>query len=361
MEMFIKKVIEEKNASFLIKATRVLLLILSIPFMMGVFLKNFLYSIRVLKEKKTDIPLICVGNIVAGGVGKTPFVEMFVKDIGQEKVAVLSRGYKSLGASKSEVIRAIDPGYSGDEAFLLQNKLPKALVLVCKKRQRALEIAKKQKMKIAVSDDGMQQRSLKKECLITLISAKHPFGWGYFLPRGYLREPKSALARADFLCITEVESEEQFDSLKKILVKYTSARIMGGKKQAIGVKGQKDFDLCELVNKKVGAFCGLGNPEQFFQTLKGCQVDLIQKKILGDHEKMEERDLIAFASECKMLGAECILCSEKDYVKLELNQSYPIPVCFLQVVFKVEFGRNEYHDLVGSTLNLISETCEATI
>ncbi|PCI94027.1 tetraacyldisaccharide 4'-kinase [Candidatus Aerophobetes bacterium] len=352
IEMFIVRIIEAKKVCFFAKSIRGVLYIVSLLFRVIVSFKNLLYSCRILKEKEAKLPTVCVGNIVAGGVGKTPFVEMLVNDLALENTAVISRGYRSLGASRKNVLRPVDANYCGDEAFLLQRKMPKTLVLVSRNRKLAIDAAIRRGAEIAILDDGMQSRSLKKQVLIALVNAKDPFGKGYFLPRGYLRESPKALSRADYICVTNVESKKQYDLLFQELKKFTPAKIMGGKKQATGVCGQKSYSIEALHRKKVGAFCGLGDPGQFFEMLSSLHLHVVENKVLCDHKKLEEKALEDFIAKSKAEGAEFVLCTEKDYVKLDTERSYELPVCFLQIVFKVEYETKNYNDLLASTLKL---------
>ena len=361
MERFIKQVIEESNPSLFFKGLRGFLYLLSLLFRLSVGMKNGLYALKVMKEKPTKVSLICIGNIVAGGVGKTPFVQRLAKDLGQEDLAIITTGYKSVGASKSFVISAVSPIYSGDEAFLLQEKLPRALVLVCKKRLKAIDVALKKNASLVILDDGMQDRTLSKKLLVALIDASDPFGRGHFLPRGYLRESPRSLCRADYICVTNVTSRNQYTALKNKLMKYTSAEMMGGRKQPTGITGQKQYRLEELRGLKVGAFCGLGNPSQFFQSLEELGAEIVEKKELPDHGSWSATKLSNWIDLCKEKEAICIVCSEKDFVKLDAKIQYKLPVCFLEIMFKLEYGVQAYRALLTKALKQTSKQCEATI
>lgn len=352
IELFIVNIIEEEKGSISARVLRGLLYMLSILYKVAVSFKNLLYLRAILKEKNAELPTLCVGNIVAGGVGKTPFVEMLIRDLKKMKVAVISRGYRSIGSTKKDVLIASDPRYCGDEACLIQKNAPESLVLVSKNKRLAINVAKEKGAQIAILDDGMQSRALKKEMLITLINAKNPFGNGYHLPRGYLRESPKELKRADYICVTNAEDKQKYEQLVKELKKFSSAKTIGGKKKASKVCGQKNYKLEEIQGKRVGAFCGLGEPRQFFEMLGDLKVDLIEAKTLGDHEKFEDKALWDFSARCKKKGAELILCTEKDYVKLDPEMSYELPICYVQIIFKIEYGTKDYDALLLSVLEL---------
>ena len=184
---------------------------LSLIYGFAIFIRNKLYDWKILKIREVEnVEIICIGNIVAGGSGKTPAVQYFVKKYLDEgkKVGVLSRGYK--GKRNKEPMLVTDgkeifatPLESGDEAYLhaLNLKVP---VVVSKNRyEGAVYLRDNCKVDIIVMDDGFQHRKLKKNRNIILIDATNPFGGDEYLPKGRLRESVSSLKRADEIIITK--------------------------------------------------------------------------------------------------------------------------------------------------------------
>ena len=183
--------------------------LLSIIYGFIVFLRNKLYDLNIFKEKKVDgVEIICIGNIVAGGTGKTPAVQYFVQKYLEKnkKVGILSRGYKGKRETDLLLVRDEKEIYatskeSGDEAYLhaLNFQIP---VVVCKNRyEGATFLKEKCGVETIIMDDGFQHRKLKKDKNIILIDATNPFGMDDYLPKGRLRESLDSLKRADEIII----------------------------------------------------------------------------------------------------------------------------------------------------------------
>ena len=202
---------------------QILLKILSLIYGSVIFIRNKMYDLNILKSRKAEnVEVICIGNVVVGGTGKTPAVQYFVKKYLNEgkKVGVLSRGYKGkrkedllLVRNNKEILATSVE--SGDEAFLhaLNLKVP---VVVSKDRYKgAVYLRDVCKLDIIIMDDGFQHRKLKKDKNIILIDATNPFGGNEYLPKGRLRESLKSLNRADELIITKCNSVDS-ELLKKI-------------------------------------------------------------------------------------------------------------------------------------------------
>ena len=202
---------------------QILLKILSLIYGSVIFIRNKLYDLNILKSKKAEgVEVICIGNIVAGGTGKTPAVQYFVKKYLNEgkKVGILSRGYKGkrkedllLVRNNKEILAT--SAESGDEAYLhaLNLKVP---VAVSKDRYKgAVYLHDVCKVDIIIMDDGFQHRKLTKDKNIILIDATNPFGGNDYLPKGRLRESLESLKRADELRITK-SNYVNSESLEKI-------------------------------------------------------------------------------------------------------------------------------------------------
>ena len=192
-----------------------------------VFLRNKLFDLNILKSKKVDgVKVICIGNIVAGGTGKTPAVQYFVNEYLKKnmKVGILSRGYK--GKRKTDLLLVRDEKKiyctskeSGDEAFFHAENF-KVPVVVSKDRYKGAKFLKENcGVEVIIMDDGFQHRKLLKDENIVLIDATNPFGNGKYLPKGRLRESIDALNRADEIIITKsnyVKKNEILKILEKI-------------------------------------------------------------------------------------------------------------------------------------------------
>ena len=185
--------------------------ILSLIYGFIVFVRNKLYDWNILKSKKVDgVEVICIGNIVVGGSGKTPAVQYFCKKYLAEgkKVGILSRGYK--GKRENDLLLVRDESgilasalESGDEAFLHSLSLPVPVVVCSNRYEGAKYLKEKCGVEVVIMDDGFQHRKLLKDKNIVLIDATNPFGGDNYLPKGRLRESVNELKRADEIIITK--------------------------------------------------------------------------------------------------------------------------------------------------------------
>ena len=324
------------------------LYLLSRGFEVLVKTKLLLYKKKWLLPKKNPVPTVCVGNITVGGTGKTPFVNLLLQDLKpQLRLAVISTGYKGRGVTKKEVIKPLDchgkvvpANYCGDEPSLLQRRHPDVEVLICKDRRLALQEAHKRKIQVALLDDGFQRKSIKKDLSVILMRAEQLFGNGYYLPRGFLREPPIALQEAQFICITDVE-KAQFENLCQKIRPYSKAKIMGGLLKPVSVKGDKPFSLEGLCWKKVGVFCGIAHPNNFLRVLENLGAYCVETLFVGDHEVPDRSRWDSFIQSCLNKQVELVMCTEKDFVKIEAK-SRTLPIGYLEMEYEVCYGLKHY-------------------
>ena len=304
---------------------QILLKILSLIYGSVIFIRNKLYDLNILKSKKAEgVEVICIGNIVAGGTGKTPAVQYFVKKYLNEgkKVGILSRGYKGkrkedllLVRNNKEILAT--SAESGDEAYLHALNL-KVSVAVSKDRYKgAVYLRDVCKVDIIIMDDGFQHRKLKKDRSIILIDATNPFGGNDYLPKGRLRESLKSLKRADELIITKSNyvNSESLEKIKQRLSKYE-------KKISIATFSEENFynmngeekELSIVKDKKILIFSSIANPKIFYETVKRLEPSQIEEIKFEDHHlyKLEEIKNISEK------GKDCdyIVTTEKDIVKI---------------------------------------------
>ena len=304
---------------------QILLKILSLIYGSVIFIRNKLYDLNILKSKKAEnVEVICIGNVVAGGTGKTPAVQYFVKKYLNEgkKVGILSRGYK--GKRKEDLLLVRNDkeilatsAESGDEAYLhaLNLKVP---VVVSKDRYKgAIYLRDVCKVDIIIMDDGFQHRKLTKDKNIILIDATNPFGGNDYLPKGRLRESLESLKRADELIITKSNyvNSESLEKIKQRLSKYE-------KKISIATFSEENFynmngeekELSIVKDKKILIFSSIANPKIFYETVKRLEPSQIEEIKFEDHHlyKLEEIKNISEK------GKDCdyIVTTEKDIVKI---------------------------------------------
>ena len=269
---------------------RVLLSILTVPYALVVKLRNVLYDYGILRSHRAPVPTICVGNIACGGTGKTPTVIALVRMLisAGHRPAILTRGYKG-----SDEIPA-------DEVLIFAGALPDIPVIVGPDRVASAKRAlRDHDIDILVMDDGFGHRRLARDLDIVLLA--EPLEKVRLLPRGLYREPASSLARAGIVINTYASDDDSYCAVR----------------QPTGlVSSSAPLQLSELRNRRVLAFCGLGNPDSFEDTLTKAGAELAAKKWYPDHHRYLQSDLDELAELANDAGCSLAVTSMKDFVKI---------------------------------------------
>ncbi len=281
------------------------------------------------------VPVISVGNLTTGGTGKTPLVIWVARLLRSHnwRVAIVSRGY---GAERNNGQTA-----RNDEAIELEFRLPDVPHLQDPDRFRMAQTAVEElESQVIVLDDGFQHRQLHRELDIVLIDATNPFGFGRLLPRGLLREPLGSLQRADAIVLTRCELVEpgiRTEILAKLKSTNPVALLAQLRTRAHGWLqfDGRQFPLSKLHDESVFAFCGIGNPSGFFQTLTQLGFTVCQQQVFADHHHFSRQDLEEIAHAARATNASALVCTHKDLVKIGCNQIDGIPV--LALLVEVEF------------------------
>lgn len=314
-------------------------------------LRNLLYDRGVFETFDLGMRTISVGNITAGGTGKTPLVAYIADTLAErsEKVCILTRGYgrknerQRVLVSDGKQILA-DPREAGDEPFELAQKLRgKAIVIADADRVGAAEWAKRRFGVTAfVLDDGFQHRKVKRDVEIVCIDANDPFGGDKMLPVGRLREPLENLTRADVIVIMRPESDMQYHVLRSDIRQLASNAAVFEAKRSIKalVPLEHLFEPQQLPTQqpfthRSFAFCGLGNPQIFYTTLKHADIDLPGMRAFGDHHIYSQRDITEVEKEATVAGAECLLTTVKDAVKLK-DLKFQLPCHVVEIDLKFD-------------------------
>jgi tetraacyldisaccharide 4'-kinase len=316
-------------------------------------LRNLAYSKGWLKVHTVGAAVISVGNITVGGTGKTPLVIWLIKQITENLklktknygYAILTRGYKTT------------QNYS-DEPAILAETCPNAKVIVNSDRVAgANEAVNKIGAKILIMDDGFQHRRLARDLDIVTIDATRPFGYGKMLPAGLLREPAIALKRADAVVITrcdQVDENELTELEKKLRYLNPDMAIARSIHKPICAKtiDGSQISIDELKDKRVLAFCGIGNPDAFFNTASGIGCDIVGSKIYDDHYQYTDDCLAGIYKQAGHLKSDLILTTQKDWAKITplAPVKKDIPLAYLAIELKFIGGEDKITQLIEDAL-----------
>lgn len=263
------------------------------------------------------LPVVAVGNLVAGGTGKTPLVDLLVRYATGKglRVAVVSRGYGGTFRGKVGLVSLgqgllMSAEQAGDEPCLLARRNPGALVLIAARRRHALEyLEARQLADLVILDDAFQHRQVARDLNLLLLDAARPFGNGLLLPAGILREPVTAGRRADLVVLSGSvqESAPIFAAKPQLRLQTTLAA------EVTDLRGETAL-LVDFRGRKIFAFAGIARPERFFSALAACGIGPLEKLALTDHVRYSARQIAAINAAAR--GAEVMLTTEKDAMKL---------------------------------------------
>ncbi len=292
-----------------------------------------------IKPTKVAKPIICIGNLTVGGVGKTPIaikLGQILRDL-EIDFAYLGHGYKSK-INKNEVIVVDLKHYNnnqvGDEAILLSEI---ADTFIAKNRVLAAqEISKIKSKKLIIMDDGLQNPSLIKDFKILVIDGNYGFGNEFILPAGPLRQRvDSGLEIADLIIIV---GEDKFNFTKR----FRDKKVIIGK---IKISNKAEFNNKSTTesSKSVIAFCGIGQPSKFFNTLKKANFNIVKEISFSDHYHYKEKDIANLLTLAANNGVN-LITTKKDWVKFSKENQRKIQYLDIEIEFKKadeEYLKNE--------------------
>ncbi len=347
LEGYILDVIEERKPAPLIKGA---LSLFSYFFQGAVALRNWGYERGIIKSMRASLPVVSIGNIAAGGTGKTPLIHLLASQLAGDQVAILTRGYR--GKIKGDPLNIaeaceLDVKTFGDEPSWLCQKLPRTAVWVGKNRIKSAELAAQAKAQILLLDDGMQYRALARDVEIVILDGQDLFAKKAFLPRGLLRDHPKRLKDADLIVINHVYDQAHYQTCIKELASYTDASIAAMRYRF------KDADY--LKGKSVGVFCALGRPERFLDALRRAGCNIVEDLLSVDHLPFGERQLQAFAQRCKAKGAELLVCTEKDGIKLASFSDFVLPIKSLGVEIEWTAGEDKWNACIKYIKGMIDK------
>ena len=354
---YLLSVIKGKRRGIMGMVLRAFLHLPSLCFCLIAHLRNFLYDRKIRSHFSAPVPLvISIGNIVAGGTGKTPFTLLLAEEFYKKHaVAILSRGYCSPAESLKQpllVSQGNGPlypaSYCGDEPYLLADNLPQSIVVAGKNRKAAALLAVSQGAEVILLDDGMQHRRLARDFDIAVVNAQDPFGGGYFLPRGLLREGAASLSRAHLIVVNHVASSEQFAALQQMLRPFTQAAMIGTRTVPFRTLLLSTRTSTSIQGKSIGMLSSIANPDHFLATLSAQEATVVDQYCVPDHMPFSAEQLHLFSDKCKQQGAEFLACTEKDAVKLpQLETSLPIAVVHIRL--QIVEGLDRWQQFITET------------
>jgi len=292
----------------------------SLPYGALAHLRSRLYRRGVLKQRRLNGKVISVGNLTVGGTGKTPMV-MWIADrlLNEGKsVGILTRGYRGerVASSNSNDEGGARTEISSDEVRMLKDRLGASVSLgVGADRFEQGQRLAKLGVKWFVLDDGFQHLQLARDVDIVLIDATDPFGGGRSLPAGRMRESKTALRRADVIVITR---SNYSPAVEAALRRDTEAPIFYARTEFDSIRGVWSERLNEEAarQRKLFAFCGIGNPPQFVADLRDWGFQVSGHRFFPDHHRYTQRDADEVEKAARAVGATSVICTEKDLSKL---------------------------------------------
>ncbi|MDD5771473.1 MAG: tetraacyldisaccharide 4'-kinase, partial [Candidatus Omnitrophica bacterium] len=319
---------------------RRLLYILSLVYGLAVAVISAFYRVR---PRRLRCKVISVGNITLGGTGKTVLVQCLAEKLNRKgrRIAVLTRGYKR------------NPGLAGregmgDEPAMLKDKLPYAAVIVDKNRLRgASRAAREYNADTLILDDGMQQWKIYKDLEIVTIDAENPFGNLRLLPAGFLREPLSALRRADVFVLTNLGPGCDTPAIAKRLRGLNPRALLAEARHC--AEGFRDLGSPNAIlnpdafkGRSALAFSGIGNPGSFEETLSSLGVNIAEALRFADHHDYSRKDLEHILSLAKDRGLDIIVTTEKDAVKVSRLKTGRTGIFSLNVRLRITKNEAEF-------------------
>ena len=283
-----------------------------------------------LRVRRLPAKVICVGNLTVGGTGKTPLVlwlATWLRGRGA-RVAILTRGYGRrdrlpLVMNGLGDVKSYTPGLMGDEPILFARRVPEATIGIGANRyllaQQILALEKDHPPDVFLLDDGFQHLKLARDLDIVVVDASDPFGGGRLLPAGLLREPPGALQRAGVVVLSRSPEEPREGLLHRLRRCNSQApvfRVWTELENVFDARSDRLANLFVLKQQPVLAFCGIGNPQAFWDDLARWGFSVAARRVFPDHHRYTEADTEELRQAAGQAGARVLLTTEKDRVNL---------------------------------------------
>ena len=375
LEQFAIDVILNRRKGFRASAIRFLLSGMSVIYRYLVSLRLWLYKSRIKREHNLGCLVVSIGNLTVGGTGKTPIVEKFAKALtaGGRRVAILSRGYKSVKPTlkqkisnkvKGNPIRQepprvvtdgkevlLDSKTAGDEPYMLATNLKDVAIVVDKDRVKAgLHAIKEFDADTLLLDDGLQYLRLRHRIDIVLIDKYSPFGNEKLLPRGTLREPPKNLRRATYIFITKCDGNSNEELIQRIRKYNRTAEIIECSHKPKYLKNfvtGEELPLAHLKDKYIGTVSGIAVPESFEDGLGNLGANIEITRRYTDHHRYSKIEIERFVDQCINRDLDMIVTTEKDFVRFPKIGNNELPIYFLRVEIGILSNEETFDDCIN--------------
>jgi tetraacyldisaccharide 4'-kinase len=309
----------------------------AIPYRMAVAARNLAFDRGWKQIHRAGVPVVSIGNLTLGGTGKTPMVEWVARWYRNRgvRVALISRGYGQRDGLN-------------DEGLVLDQNLPDVPHLQNPDRVAMARVAVEElESELIVLDDGFQHRRLGRDVDIVLLDALEPFGYRRLFPRGLLREPLSSLRRATVVVLSRADL---VPLATRVAIRSEAARSTAPNTLRWAEARHAPIDLIDadlnsesvsqLESRRVLAFCGIGNPEGFRRTLAPLCGEIVELKVFPDHHLYMARDVEFLREMAAASGADLVLTTQKDLVKLRTLTLGNVPLRALRIGLEVMAGES---------------------
>lgn len=309
----------------------------SVPYGWAVQWRNRQYDRGKREIVDAGVPVASIGNLTVGGTGKTPLVEWFARRLRERgvRVTILSRGY-----------RAGEDGRN-DEARELELALPDVPHLQNADRAASAAVAVEElAAQLLLLDDGLQHRRLARDFDIVLLDASEPFGFDRLLPAGTLREPVAGLRRASAVILSRADmlAPHERAAIHKRVAALAPTALWGEVQHRpaalLDARGQAS-PLDAIAGERVVAFCGIGNPAGFRHTLDSLAGVVLDVREFPDHHDYARGDVDQLAAWVQASGAQRVLCTRKDLVKLRTDRLGGVPLAAVSIEIDWLAGQRE--------------------
>jgi len=313
MQDFFLSLMTDRRSGAVYAPFKCALYLLSLVYGAAIFIRRILYVLRIFRSEKVPMRIASVGNLTLGGTGKTPFV-----------IALA-------GIVRSELKRepcVLMRGYGWDETAMLKKNLPDTPILAGEDRvKQAHRAIKLYGSSIGILDDGFQYWEMQRDLNIVLVDSRSPFGNGHLFPRGVLREPKTALKRADIVVFTKtnkrtVDLGRLKDELKRINGSLVFLEAMHKPVHLYDSKARRELPLSAIKGKRVILLSSIGDPSYFEETIDGLGAVIVEHVAFSDHHEYNIRDIERVKRRCDERAFDCIVTTEKDAVKFARKSLY---------------------------------------